>query len=164
MYEETYKLAIQGDADSQYKLGTMFAFGKGISEDYTEAVKWYRKAVEQDHPEAMHSLAWMYKNGNGVPQDYAEAAKLYWRIINLYKNTDCDINSPLYEETKEAYGDLGVLYKKGLGVPKDLKRAKKFARKSQKMFDVLSVYYSLDDAIRNKNVPLDWVIKALTRF
>ena len=32
--------AAQGDADAQYSLGFMYATGRGVPEDQTEAVRW----------------------------------------------------------------------------------------------------------------------------
>jgi len=37
--------AEQGDADAQALLGAMYFNGKGVTQDYKEAVKWYRKAA-----------------------------------------------------------------------------------------------------------------------
>ena len=48
-------------------------------QDYAEAVKWYRKAAEQNDATAQYNLGLMYANGRGVPQDYVMAYK--W--INL---------------------------------------------------------------------------------
>ena len=39
--------AEQGDALGQTNLGVSDAHGKGVTEDYAEAVKCYRKAIEQ---------------------------------------------------------------------------------------------------------------------
>lgn len=39
--------ASNGDADAQCKLGVMYEFGRGVTKDYLEAVKWYRKSAEQ---------------------------------------------------------------------------------------------------------------------
>ncbi len=39
--------AEQGDANAQFNLGVMYDKGQGVPQDYAEAVKWYRKAVEQ---------------------------------------------------------------------------------------------------------------------
>ena len=39
---EFLPLAEQGDATIQFALGSMYAFGKGVPQDYAEAVKWYR--------------------------------------------------------------------------------------------------------------------------
>jgi hypothetical protein len=41
------KRAEGGDAIAQYNLGVEYASGQGVLQDYTEAVKWWRKAAEQ---------------------------------------------------------------------------------------------------------------------
>jgi TPR repeat protein len=48
--------ADQGNASAQHLLGLMYAQGKGVSQNYWEAAKWYRKAVEQGYTEAQNSL------------------------------------------------------------------------------------------------------------
>jgi len=73
------ELADQGDAHAQNSLGTMYAEGKGVPQDYAEAVKWYRKSAEQGHAAAGFNLALKYGKGQGVPQDYAEAVMWYRR-------------------------------------------------------------------------------------
>jgi len=45
------KLAKRGNADAQDKLGAIYANGQGVPKNYAEAVKWFRKAVEQGHDE-----------------------------------------------------------------------------------------------------------------
>ncbi len=67
------KAAEQGDAEAQYNLGFMYGYGKGVSQDYAEAVKWYRKAAEQGYAKAQLSLGLAYGLGQGVPQDLAQA-------------------------------------------------------------------------------------------
>ncbi len=60
-------------AEAQSRLGFMYTFGEGVSQDHAEAVKWYRKAAEQGYANAQFNLGIMYDNGLGVPQDYAQA-------------------------------------------------------------------------------------------
>ena len=55
-FDDTKKAAEQGHAGAQLALGFMYAYGRGVPEDDTEAVKWYRKAAEQGHAEAQNSL------------------------------------------------------------------------------------------------------------
>ena len=57
----------------QYQLGRAYSAG----EQYAEALRWYRKAVEQDYAVAQNNLGWMYQNGRGVSQDDAEAVKWF---------------------------------------------------------------------------------------
>src|SRR6266498_332155 len=66
-----------GDADSQCELGRRYDSGEGVAKDPTEAVKWYRKAAEQNLAKAQYNLATSYAGGTGVTQDYAEAVKWY---------------------------------------------------------------------------------------
>ena len=55
----THLLAEQGEADAQYNLGNCYAFGDGVEQSYTEAVKWYKKAAEQGHEDAKKELDFM---------------------------------------------------------------------------------------------------------
>ena len=76
-FSDTKALAEQGYADAQYNLAIKYDKGEGVAQDYTEAVKWYRKAAGQGLAEAQFNLANMLAKGEGVPQDYAEAVKWY---------------------------------------------------------------------------------------
>ena len=55
----------------------MYASGRGVPQDNTEAVAWYRKAAEQGDAVAQQGLGYMYANGRGVPLDRIEAALWY---------------------------------------------------------------------------------------
>ena len=70
-------LAEQGDAKAQFNLGVMYVKGDGVTQDYQEAVKWYRLAAEQRNAGAQFSLGLLYNHGLGVTQDYQEAAQWY---------------------------------------------------------------------------------------
>ena len=48
--------AEQGHADVQYLLGLSYFFGEGVTKDYAEAVKWFRKAAQQGNQEAKKAL------------------------------------------------------------------------------------------------------------
>ena len=51
-----YVLAKNGDAEAQYNVGMIYANGKGVKADLSEAMKWYEKAALQGHIEAQHAL------------------------------------------------------------------------------------------------------------
>jgi TPR repeat protein len=68
-------IAKQGYAAAQANLGNMYISGKGVPQDYKEAVKWYRLAAEQGHAAAQLKLGFAYNLGQGVPQDDKEAVK-----------------------------------------------------------------------------------------
>ena len=53
------------DQSVQDRLGD----GRGVAQDYKQAVAWYRKAAEQGDVDAQRILGMMYDNGVGVVQD-----------------------------------------------------------------------------------------------
>jgi TPR repeat protein len=55
----------------------MFSQGRGVPQDYAEAVRWYRKAADQGYAKAQYNLGNMYWYGRGVPQDSAQAERWY---------------------------------------------------------------------------------------
>ena len=63
----------------------MYQTGKNVTQDYKEAVKWYRMAAEQGDAQAQNSLGVMYANGEGVIQDYKEEAPHSNSIDDLLK-------------------------------------------------------------------------------
>lgn len=72
------RLAEQGDAFAQYRLGRFYAKQDGL--EAQESVHWYRKAfdglrrlAEDGNGEAMHVLGVMYAFGRGVPKDKNQA-------------------------------------------------------------------------------------------
>ncbi|MEE2636236.1 MAG: tetratricopeptide repeat protein [Acidobacteriota bacterium] len=66
-----------GVPGAQFTLGDMHATGRGVPQDDTQAVYWYRLAADQGLPEAQFTLGVMYAEGRGVSQDTAEAAHWY---------------------------------------------------------------------------------------
>jgi Sel1 repeat len=70
--------ADQDDALAQDNLGIMYRDGRGVQQDFAEAVKWWRKAADQGNASAQYSLGARFYEGHGVRQDFAEAAK-WWR-------------------------------------------------------------------------------------
>lgn len=71
--------AEHGMASAQCDLGQCYFKGQGVARNYSEAVKWYRKAAAQGMPEAQFILANCYYVGRGVVQDRAEAMKWFRR-------------------------------------------------------------------------------------
>lgn len=52
-----YRLAAeQGYADAQFRLGLMYAEGRGVAKDDAEAVRWYQLAAAQGHAGAQFNL------------------------------------------------------------------------------------------------------------
>ena len=106
---ETQRMAEQGDAAAQYKLGIMYATGEGVAQDAKQAVTWYRKAAEQDNAWAQLLLGGMYSNGEGVAQDAKQAVTWYRKAAE--------------QGLAAAQYNLGVMYTTGEGVPQDNRQA-----------------------------------------
>jgi hypothetical protein len=66
-----------GDAEAQFKLGALYANGKGVKQDSRVAARWLRKAAKQGWTAAQTLLGWCYAGGNGVGKDMAEAMQWY---------------------------------------------------------------------------------------
>lgn len=69
--------------------------GRGVQQNDTEAVAWYRKAAEQGDALAQHNLGVRYYLGHGVPQDYARA----YMWINLAAAQGLDVAIKLRDNT-----------------------------------------------------------------
>jgi hypothetical protein len=85
-------LAEQGDANAQNELGTMYATGKGVAKNYSEAWKWYSLAIKQNHPSAADNrsnLAHVMTRAQGAEVD--KNMKVW--IQNTFEN-----NKPALEE------------------------------------------------------------------
>jgi TPR repeat protein len=46
-----------------------------VPKDYAEAIKWLRKAADQEIPDAQHDLGKIYYVGENVSKDYPKAFK-----------------------------------------------------------------------------------------
>jgi len=57
----------------------MYATGRGVPKNDTEAVRWYKMAAEQGDSEGQHGLGTAYANGQGVLRDYVIAYK--WLLL-----------------------------------------------------------------------------------
>jgi TPR repeat protein len=71
------KLAEQGDAAAQAKLGAMYHLGRDVAQNEQEAVRWMLKAADQNFVDAEVFMAAMYERGMGVPQDLDMATQWY---------------------------------------------------------------------------------------
>lgn len=86
------------------------------ADSYAEAVKWYRKAAELGHPEAMRRLGVCYAKGHGVSQLHEEAVTWYRRAVDL-------------GDAKAMY-NLGICYANGMGVDLSHEEAVKWYRRA----------------------------------
>ena len=68
---------MQGNAIAQCNLGWCYENGRGVSQDYSEAAKWFSKSAEQGYARAQNNLGSCYYNGHGVVKNRTEAEKWF---------------------------------------------------------------------------------------
>ena len=100
--------------------------GNGVAKDMGEAVKWWRKAAEQNQAPAQSCLGSCFEHGDGVEQNYEEAVKWYRKAA--------DQNNAI------AQNNLGGCYAKGYGVTKNEVEAVKLFRKGAEQGDDSAQY------------------------
>ena len=96
-FEETKRLAEQGEAYAQYNLGLMYDEGEGVPENNAEAVRWYRLAAEQGYARAQSNLGFMYSNGEGVPQNNVRAY-IWYSVAAAQGNETARTNRDIISE------------------------------------------------------------------
>ena len=79
-------------------LGFLYGQGRGVSQDYAEAVRWFRAAAEQGDATAQYNLGVLYHEGRGVPQDFVRAHM--W--LNLAASTLTGSERDDYAEARDA--------------------------------------------------------------
>lgn len=153
-FEEDLRLAEQGDAVAQVRLGDSFYYGFNVLAliDEEEAVKWYRKGAERDNPQAQRRLGECYYYGKGVVGNDAEAVK-WWRKAA----EQGDVDSQEW---------LGFCYFVGEGVEQNYVEAVKWYRMAAEQnstsaqYDLGCCYAQGDGVIQNHEEAVKWWRKA----
>ncbi len=97
-------------------LANAYLQSKGTSQNYGEAMHWYRNAADQGSAVAEWMIGGLYFHGWGVIRDFTEAATWYRRAA--------EAGVPV------AQWDLGMMYYQGYGVSKDLATARAWLQKA----------------------------------
>mgnify|MGYP000561975987 CR=1 FL=1 len=131
-YALLHKTANSGDATAMLAVGNMYFEGKGVKQDYKEAIKWLKKAIRAGNANAWHLhfllkkairagnagakhlLAKAYKDGLGVEQSYH-------RAFNLY------LQSALESSDKKSMFYVSAMYYHGQGTQRDFDKAYNWA-------------------------------------
>jgi TPR repeat protein len=107
--QEVRKLAEEGNAAAQNKLGLFYKVGKGVTQNYGQAKRWFEEAAKQGHAEAQINLGSLYLQGDAPPQSPHMA--LFW------------FGRAAEQGVVPAFAKLGQMYQEGQGVPQDFVQA-----------------------------------------
>ena len=157
-YSYYIQKAKMGNAVAQNSIGLCYFNGFDVSQDYAQAVYWFKKAAEQGDLNAQVNLAWCYQKGLGVSQNYTQAVNWYKKAAEqgnasaqksfgyCYFNglgVSQDYAQAVYWYKKAAeqgnagaQNDLGCCYQEGLGVTKDYTQAINWYKKSAEQGDL----------------------------
>ena len=177
--------AKSGEAEAQNALGEAYYDGKGVTENLTEAVKWFTKAAEQENAKAQYNLGNCYYYGYGVYQYYGEAEKWYTKAaeqgyaeaqnsLGYYYEENHNPKKAVEWYTKAAEQglpiaqcNLGVCYKYGNGVEKNLEETIKWYTKAanqgyaQAQYYLGKAYDKGDGVEKNDSEAMKWYLKAI---
>lgn len=114
--------ATRGDREAQYILGTLYLDGAGVSQSYSETLKWFQASAEQGYALSQNALANMYFFGRGVPVDQKLATHWWLQAAE--------------QGISESQNNLAVAYRDGNGVTQDPEAAIKWFKKAAFQNDV----------------------------
>ncbi|MCW9013951.1 MAG: sel1 repeat family protein [Gammaproteobacteria bacterium] len=119
------KLAHQGHATAQFRLGYMYQHTIGVEQDSDRAYSWYLLALQNGYVQALSRIGYLYERGLGLSIDYRKAAEYYQQASML----------------GDALGmvRLGYLYLTGFGVTKNLAMAVDLIKKSAQLQNELGL-------------------------
>ena len=105
-----YKLATEmNDTAAQYFIGKKFYLGTKVTENKTEAAKWFEMAALKGYTKAEYMLGKMYMYGDGIQKNMGKAEELLTKAAN--------------KRHTEAQYELGNFYYFGYNGSKDIKQA-----------------------------------------
>lgn len=116
---ELQPLAEQGDARSQYLIGTMYRQGLLGVPDKERGRKWLSMAAESGNAEAQFSLGLMYFQGEIAPPQDAEKSDALAAAVSLFRQA-------AQQDHSDAQLYLGQMYENGMGVRRDRVEALKW--------------------------------------
>lgn len=143
--------ARKDNAPYQVALGTLYLRGKGVKQDISKALFWYRKAAEQGYSVGQSFLGAMYGSGIGVPKDFEQAFLWYQKAAE--------------QGFSEAQYNLGYMYYSG-EVPKDYEQAIYWYQKAAEQgffkaqLNLSAMYASGDGVLKDPEKTLELLQKA----
>ncbi|WP_179119530.1 tetratricopeptide repeat protein [Ensifer adhaerens] len=119
-YQEAYRQSLpeaeRGNAAAQSMIGSLYAYGRGVPKDDSQAFHWFKRAADQGDLSAQYAVSQLYETGRGVERD--TQAAVHW----LKKAAEGGFSV--------AQLSLAHHYREGVGVPQDREQASYWEAKS----------------------------------
>jgi uncharacterized protein len=165
-----YALAERGHSDAQYKVAEMYMEGKGIGQDYKEALKWVVKSAKQGNMEAQYELGTLCERSEKFNDEIVQR-------IRISEKTPNGIHQAIkwYEISAEgghipSQIRLGCLYRDSQEVGHDVRKALKWFSKAAKtgnanaQLSIGAIYHHGQGEIKQDIKKAEsWYLKAAAR-
>jgi TPR repeat protein len=163
------KTAEEGNALAQVNLGLMYESGQGVSKDFTQALRWYFRAAEQENTEAIALIIKAAEQGNADAMgwisnaaDHGSVAAITW-FNKAAEQGNGNALAWLQQSAEAGHSDaqfyLGGMYENGRGVPKDLDQALRWNRKAAEQGHVGATKWIIQAADQGNTDALTAVIQ-----
>lgn len=126
----------------EYRIGKLYASGRGMEQDHLSAADWFAKSAEQGFPYAAYELGKMYRDGHGVEKDALRAAAWFAKAAE-------QDNGPA------AYALARLLLTGGEGLAKDIPAAVRWLRRSAEAGNQFAQYRLGKLLLQGEDVPKD---------
>ena len=148
-------LAIQKEAEKngvagQVAAGLVYYLGRGVPQNFPEAMKWFKKAADQGNPDATALLGVMYEEGQGVSRDNAEALKWY-SIAEKNGNKKVGVRIEALKSIQQSHERMVALDKEKTALEKEKAELEKKLG-AEKLFETGVKYVQGDGVPQNMEV------------
>ena len=108
--------AASGNPAAEYEIAVRYAEGRGVSQSFSEAARWFERAAKQGITPARYRLGSLYEKGHGVKKDLEAARRLYLQAAD--------------KGSAKAMHNLAVLFAEGIDGKPDYSAASQWFRKA----------------------------------
>lgn len=140
--------AENGDAAAEYEIAIRYAEGRGVSQSFEQAARWFERAANKGLAPAQYRLGSLYEKGQGVKKDVEASRRLYTAAAekgnakamhNLavlyaegidgkpdYRSASSWFRRAAERGVPDSQYNLGILYARGIGVEQNLAESYKW--------------------------------------
>lgn len=148
LFAQVKAQAEKGDAESQLRLGSLYATGAGVAKDLSKAARWHRKAAEQGLARAQYRLGLDYASGSGLKPNSFEAVNWFRKAAE--------------QGLPEAQYELGACSARGSGVGENYSEAARWFLKAAQQgyppaqFQLAQCYFEGAGVVKDIEEAVKW--------